>query len=246
MSKTTTSATTMEEEERERQTYWCHECDMSVSLSSSSSSPIQCPHCSGDFLELMDSPLSPLSSPLPSLLDHALLRRLIHHLSSSEEDGGDFSVEDDSSGPLPASKSSIAAIPTIEISDVDLCCAVCKDRFVAGAAAKRLPCSHLYHADCILPWLELHNSCPLCRFRLPLEEKSKSKKSPDLGEVFESSEEMVLMAEDWFDYASTLRYIARRHNLVFSEVEEEEVENDGGAGARPVAVSSSSVSENSR
>lgn len=233
----------------ERQTYWCHECDMSVSLSPLSRGPLACPHCFGDFLELMDSPLFPTTVDEGFLLDGPFLRRLIRHLStSSAGDSGDLS-----SASLPASKAAVDALPTVAISssllEVDpfLLCAVCKDHFALADEARELPCKHLYHPGCILPWLAHHDSCPVCRFCLPAEES-------DCREG-ENAEEMVLRAEDnedWFDYASTLRYIARRHNLVIpvSQAAEEETEGMAGSGSgngeASVKFSLSPASENSR
>lgn len=33
-------------------------------------------------------------------------------------------------------------------------CSVCWDEFEVSSKAVQLPCAHLYHEDCILPWIE--------------------------------------------------------------------------------------------
>ncbi|KAF8706377.1 hypothetical protein HU200_030641 [Digitaria exilis] len=66
----------------------------------------------------------------------------------------------------PAPAASIYAVPTVEVSEPGEVCAICKEDLPMAAAARRLPWGHPYHS-CIVPWLELHNSCPVCRSRLP-------------------------------------------------------------------------------
>lgn len=77
----------------------------------------------------------------------------------------------DRRGPLPATRTSIDAMPTIKITQrhlrSDSHCPVCKDRFELGSEARQMPCNHIYHSDCIVPWLVQHNSCPVCRQELP-------------------------------------------------------------------------------
>ncbi|KAI0507709.1 hypothetical protein KFK09_013837 [Dendrobium nobile] len=129
-------------------TFWCHECDMSVSLLPSPS-PLPCPHCRRfDSLLPLDS-ISPFSlSPLfPS----------------------QHSPDLPSPNPTPdsAPDDSIASIPSVEIAETAAVCAICKDDLPRGSLARRLPCSHHYHSDCIVPWLSLRNSCPLCRSAIP-------------------------------------------------------------------------------
>lgn len=68
--------------------------------------------------------------------------------------------------PPPALDSSVEALPTIVISEKDAHCPICKDEFEIGGEARELPCRHFYHSDCISPWLEIHNTCPVCRFEL--------------------------------------------------------------------------------
>ncbi|KVI09841.1 probable E3 ubiquitin-protein ligase RHC2A [Cynara cardunculus var. scolymus] len=110
--------------------------------------------------------------PLPASMSEFLLGsgfdRLLDQLAQMEGNG--FGRIDNNP---PASKAAIEAMPTIEIQEnhvsTESHCAVCKEPFELGTEAKEMPCQHLYHSDCILPWLALRNSCPVCRHELPSE-----------------------------------------------------------------------------
>ncbi|KAL6515558.1 hypothetical protein OROHE_018592 [Orobanche hederae] len=79
-------------------------------------------------------------------------------------------TENDRLGPPPAPKSTIDAIPTIKIASTHLAtdpeCTVCLEKFNIGVEVRELPCNHIYHSDCIITWLSLHNACPICRQEL--------------------------------------------------------------------------------
>lgn len=70
-------------------------------------------------------------------------------------------------GEPPATAASIAALPMIEVAEPAAVCAICKEDLPLASEARKLPCAHFYHSSCIVTWLELHNSCPVCRFRIP-------------------------------------------------------------------------------
>ncbi|CAA6662700.1 unnamed protein product [Spirodela intermedia] len=95
-------------------------------------------------------------------------------------------------GTPPASKSAVESLPTIKITKELLVsdeaqCAVCKDTFEVGEDAMQMPCKHLYHGDCILPWLELHNSCPVCRYELPTDDPDYEQRARNTPRSVENS-----------------------------------------------------------
>ncbi|KAJ6817751.1 E3 ubiquitin-protein ligase CIP8-like [Iris pallida] len=75
-------------------------------------------------------------------------------------------------GGPPAARSVVEGLPTVDLNkeEIGVDCAVCKDEFSAEEKAKRLPCRHYYHEECILPWLGMRNTCPLCRYELPTDD----------------------------------------------------------------------------
>lgn len=92
----------------------------------------------------------------------------------------------DGTGPPPMSTDEIQKVPTIKVtqSHIGKCfvcvfisndfiltfipdakqqCSVCWDDFKLDEDVRQLRCEHIFHEACIIPWLELHNTCPVCR-----------------------------------------------------------------------------------
>lgn len=42
-------------------------------------------------------------------------------------------------------------------------CPVCQEEFKEKDVGKELKCKHIFHKDCIEPWLNMHRTCPCCR-----------------------------------------------------------------------------------
>ena len=87
-------------------------------------------------------------------------------------------------GNPPASKKVIENLDKITVNEDNLknlrkdsgisddnSCAICKDNFEINQNLIYLPCKHLFHDECILPWLKERNSCPTCRHELPTDDQ---------------------------------------------------------------------------
>ncbi|KAG5620781.1 hypothetical protein H5410_005999 [Solanum commersonii] len=90
-----------------------------------------------------------------------------------------FPGEDLSSqyGMVPASESSMQSL--LKKMEIDAKntkgdeCMVCLEELVRKQADNEIlsmPCSHMFHGECITKWLETSHYCPICRFEMPVEE----------------------------------------------------------------------------
>ncbi|KAM0889071.1 hypothetical protein ACQ4PT_027936 [Festuca glaucescens] len=115
------------------------------------------------------SGLRPLPESMSDFLMGSGFERLLDQLAQIEAGGlGAVRPYDNP----PASKAAVESMPTVVVAARHVGadshdCAVCKEAFELGAEAREMPCGHMYHQDCILPWLALRNSCPVCRHELP-------------------------------------------------------------------------------
>ncbi|XP_062021401.1 uncharacterized protein LOC133737964 [Rosa rugosa] len=72
---------------------------------------------------------------------------------------------------VPAPKSFIESLEEVRLLDDDnlellgLECPICLQVFAEkkDTSITRLPCSHYYHRDCIVQWLQINHVCPTCR-----------------------------------------------------------------------------------
>ncbi|KAK3490572.1 uncharacterized protein B0T23DRAFT_164834 [Neurospora hispaniola] len=93
-------------------------------------------------------------------------------------------------GAPPASQ---AAIEKLRVKDIDeqmlqgcqdnkTKCVICVDEMTLGDKATLLPCNHFFHGECVTPWLKVHNTCPVCRRSVEVEEAPESKKRKNVAE----------------------------------------------------------------
>ncbi|GAB2261696.1 hypothetical protein Droror1_Dr00002693 [Drosera rotundifolia] len=49
------------------------------------------------------------------------------------------------------------------ISEEDALCCICLAKYVNNDELRELPCSHLFHKECVDKWLKINALCPLCK-----------------------------------------------------------------------------------
>ena len=128
--------------------------------------------------------------------------------NNGPEPGTPAVIEDSTpSQPVPPSPSRSEASDMYESST---CCPICIEEFERGETLRVLPrCKHLFHTECILPWLTRRQGCcPQCRTPvLPEEYQQRSRRSSP-----------------------------RRRGSFFSRESEQQSEEAGGAALTPTRL----------
>lgn len=101
--------------------------------------------------------------------------RLLERLVASLDNIIPEMLDDGPAAPRapPASKQVVANLPVTTVTDeflkklgADAECAICREVLVVDDKMRELPCKHMFHPPCLKPWLDEHNSCPICRHEL--------------------------------------------------------------------------------
>uniref|UniRef100_A0A9L0T3J1 E3 ubiquitin-protein ligase RNF115 n=1 Tax=Equus caballus TaxID=9796 RepID=A0A9L0T3J1_HORSE len=89
----------------------------------------------------------------------------------------------ENTGPPPADKEKITSLPTVTVTqeqvDMGLECPVYKEDYTGEEEVWQLPCKHFFHSSCIVPWLELHDACAVCRKSLNGEDSARQTQSSE-------------------------------------------------------------------
>ncbi|XP_062017955.1 uncharacterized protein LOC133734338 [Rosa rugosa] len=105
------------------------------------------------------------------------IRDIDYHIISTTDTVASESFETYKVKFIPATRSSIEGLQRVRPDSLEeatikqnLSCSICMNEFAQGGVDQlitHLPCSHRYHVDCIIRWLETSHVCPLCRYPLP-------------------------------------------------------------------------------
>lgn len=191
--------------------YWCHLCKKDFSRLYVENSEVHCRQCGKTFCEEIVnnnendhpsnyqpyehrrsrertrdvSPILDILSSLMSFNEESHMENIINYLMANDPN---------KYGNPPASKDEVDKLNRMKVNNEnrdeinkmsgEAGCSVCKEDYESDQTAIKLPCSHLFHDECILPWLKDRNSCPTCRFELKTDDDDyESRKNQKRNEV---------------------------------------------------------------
>ncbi|WMV15130.1 hypothetical protein MTR67_008515 [Solanum verrucosum] len=100
-------------------------------------------------------------------------------------------------------------------------CSICLSNFEIGEEAKEMHCKHHFHSICIDKWLGINGSCPICRYKMPVDEQCEEKDEDEIGDDGGSD-----MEEDRVMFIFNVSIIAETTHLEVSITEMNRLSDD--------------------
>jgi len=169
--------------------FYCHSCrNIFIASENVRRSELSCPRCQSSFLE--DFNAHPYSNhngyarnnlreelsdeQARRLANAAIMLRLLEIQLRDElehlQNMYNASRQDSTNPCKPMTQTMIDKIRNPPLTVDMVCsqpsCPICSEDFDVANTALQMPCSHLFHDVCVMPWLESKKTCPICRYEL--------------------------------------------------------------------------------
>ena len=162
-----------------RDRYFCHQCHHLFNLGPGNG--LQCPLCDSMFIEEIGpggrgGPADMYTSRQGHMLTSDQSRRIVNAtallrlLEAQLRDELEFlqrSNVQDTTQKKQMTHAMRFKCRTVDVTMDQICsqpsCPICTIDFEVDKEATRLPCSHLFHQGCVMPWLDMKQNCPICR-----------------------------------------------------------------------------------
>ncbi|XP_060203089.1 uncharacterized protein LOC132631537 [Lycium barbarum] len=90
---------------------------------------------------------------------------------SSEDSSVWIPMNTEQFNTICAGNESVEDLEKVKIEETELgsdcVCVICMEKMEVGSEATKMPCSHVYHGNCLKNWLGVKRVCPICRFVFP-------------------------------------------------------------------------------
>ena len=116
-------------------------------------------------LAWIDQPIEVKDKTEEELNDHLVTKTIVPCSTKLNENNNINNNESDIEGGIIHSNPSTISIDQLSL-DEDNTCAICIDTFDIGdevSWSRYHRCNHVFHYECIIPWLKRHDECPYCR-----------------------------------------------------------------------------------
>ena len=92
---------------------------------------------------------------------------------------------------------------------VDTKCIICTNRYYNDDSRMlQFTCTHYYHKDCIIPWIQENTNCPMCRaeMKLVIDLEDLLDNQDEEQEYYSERDSDVDIIEDVADYRDTVEF----------------------------------------